>query len=35
MVRVVYIIVGCPGFGGKWVVREFSLESYTCTVSCG
>ena len=35
MVRVAYIIAGCSGFGGKWVVEEFSFERSICSVSCG
>ena len=35
MIRVVYIIAGCSGFGGKRVIRKFSFKCSICTVSSG
>ena len=35
MVRVIYIITGCPGFGGERAVRKFSFECSICTDSSG
>ena len=32
MIRVVYIIAGCSGFGGKLVVGKISFECSICTV---
>ena len=35
MIRVIYIIAGCSGFGGERVIREFSFECSICTVGSG
>ena len=35
MVRVVYIVAGYSGFGGKRVIRKFFFEGSICTVSSG
>ena len=35
MIRVIYIIAGCSGFGGIPVVRKFSFECSICAVSSG